>query len=95
MNTVLEQKRRQKTPTIVAEYDAAADAKRRICLRGTKSKYFRVRVLSDGSVLLQPQVLAPRDSISPRVLKMIDAAAENLKKGQASPPIDLTPFQET
>jgi hypothetical protein len=94
MKAALERKRRKKTPTIVAEYDAAADAKRRICLRSTKSKYFHVRVLSDGAVLLRLQVLAPRESISPRVLKMIDAAAENLKKGQASPPIDLTPFQE-
>ncbi|MGP8197895.1 MAG: hypothetical protein ACLQU4_00150 [Limisphaerales bacterium] len=94
MNAVLERKRRQRTPTIVAEYDAAADAKRRISLRSTKSKYFRVSVLSDGTVLLQPQVLVRRDSISPRVMKMIDAAAENLKKGHASPPIDLRPFQE-
>ncbi len=94
MNAVLERQRKRKTPTIVAEYDAAADAKRRISLRSTKSKYFRVRVLSDGSVLLQPQLLVPRDSFSPRALKMMDAAAVNLKNGQASPPIDLTPFKE-
>lgn len=94
METVLAPRNRRAPPTIVAEYDAAADAKRRISLRKTKGKYYRVRVLSDGTVYLQPQVLVPRNIVSPRVLKMLDRAAENLKKGRASPPIDLTPFQE-
>jgi len=87
--------RRQKTgPTVVEEYDVAADAKRRISLRHAKAKYFRVRSLSNGSYLLEPRVLVPPHAVSPRVLKMLDQSAENLKKGVASPPIDLTPFQD-
>ena len=79
--------------TVVEEYDVAADAKRRISLRRAKAKYFRVRALSDGSYLLEPRVLVPTHAVSPRVLKMLDKSAENLKKGVASAPIDLTPFR--
>lgn len=34
---------------------------------------------------------SPR-AVSPRVLRMLDKSAANLKKGVASPPIHLTPF---
>lgn len=92
MKTLLEPSKRQTGPTVVEEYDVAADAKRRISLRRAKSKYFRVMALSDGSFLLEPRVLVPPQAVSPRVLRMLDQSAENLKRGVASPPIDLTPF---
>src|SRR5437588_13105970 len=85
---------RKKKPTVVEEYDVAADAKKRISLRRPKTKYFRVTALSNGAYLLEPRVLVPLHSVSARVLKMLDQSAENLKKGIASPPIDLTPFVE-
>jgi sulfite reductase beta subunit-like hemoprotein len=93
MTTVLESRKKKPSRTVVEEYDVAADAKRRISLRHAKTKYFRVRSLSDGSFLLEPRVLVPPGAISSRVLKMLDQSAENLKKGVASPPVDLTPFQ--
>jgi hypothetical protein len=89
---MLESRKQNTGPTVVKEYDVAADAKNRISLRRAKAKYFRVRCLSNGSFLLEPRVLVPRQSVSARVLKMLDKSAENLKKGVASPPIDLTPF---
>ena len=92
MKTSLEPRKRKASPTIVEEYDVAADAKRRISLRRAKAKYFRGMALSDGSFLLEPRVLVPPQAVSSRVLKMLDQSAENLKKGAASPPIDLTPF---
>ncbi len=93
--TTLQAPRKQKTgPTVVDEYDVAADAKRRISLRHAKTKYYRVRALSNGSFLLEPRVLVPPQTLSPRVLKMLDQSAENLKKGVASPQIDLTPFRQ-
>ncbi len=92
MPTVLEQK--NKKPTVVEEYDVAADAKKRISLRRPKTKYFRVLALSNGSYLLEPRVLVPPQVVPARVLKMLDQSAENLKKGITSPPIDLTPFRE-
>jgi hypothetical protein len=79
--------------TVLEEYDIAADAKKRISLRRAKAKYYRVRALSDGSFLLEPRVLVPPHAISQRVLRMLDKSAKNLKKGRASPPIDLTPFE--
>ena len=94
MITVLEPRKRKTGPTIVEEYDVAADAKRRISLRRAKAKYFRVRALSNGAFLLEPRVLVPPRAVSPRVLKMLDQSAENMKKGVASPPIDLTPFRQ-
>jgi hypothetical protein len=78
----------------VEEYDVAADAKKRISLRHSKTKYFRVRSLSNGSFLLEPRVLVPPKAISARVMKMLDQSAENLKKGVGSPPVDLTPFRK-
>jgi hypothetical protein len=85
--------RKKQNPTVVEEYDVAADAKKRIRLRRPKTKYFRVRALSNGAYLLEPRVLVSPHALSARVLKMLDQSAENLKKGLASPPIDLTPFR--
>jgi hypothetical protein len=92
MPTTLETKKKKSGPTIVEEYDVAADAKKRISLRRAKTKYFRVRCLSNGSFLLEPRVLVSPQAVSARVQKTLDQSAQNLKKGVASPPIDLTPF---
>jgi hypothetical protein len=92
MATVLERKKVKRGPTVVEQYDIAADAKRRVSLRHAKAKYFRVMALSNGSFLLEPRVLVPPRAVSARVLKMLDQSAANLKKRMASPPIDLTPF---
>jgi hypothetical protein len=94
MATLTESKKQKSRVAVLEEYDVAADAKRRISLRRAKAKYFRVKALSNGSFLLEPRVLVPPQAVSPRVLRMLDQSAENLKKGLASPPIDLTPFRE-
>lgn len=78
--------------TVIKRYDVAADAKKRISLRGAKTKYFRVQELSNGSFLLEPQVLMPLDKVSARSLKTLEASVANLKKGTVSPPIDLSQF---
>lgn len=82
----------RKGVSVVQDYDAAADVKNRISLRGAKVKYFHVKVLSDGGYLLEPRVLVPPDAIPARTLKMLDRSVAQLKRGQASAPIDLTPF---
>jgi hypothetical protein len=81
-------------PTIVENYDVAADAKKRISLRSAKTKYFHVKVLSNGCFYLEPRVLVPLQAISARSLKMLGKSAANLKKGRASAPIDLSAFVE-
>ena len=87
--------RKANRPTVIEDYDVAADAKKRINLRNAKTKYFHVKALSNGCYILEPRVLVPPHAISTRSLKMLDKSVANLKKGLASPPIDLTAFLET
>lgn len=92
----LTRKRQSQTepPTVVRLYDVAADTKNRISLRGTRTKYFHVKALSNGCFLLEPRVLVPPQAVSARTRKMLDRAAANLKKGLVSDPIDLSAFTE-
>jgi hypothetical protein len=78
--------------TVVADYDVAADAKKRISLRNPTTKYFHVKALSNGCFLLEPRVLVSPDAIPARTRKMLEQSVSNLKRGVVSPPIDLTPF---
>ena len=80
--------------TVVEQYDVAADAKKRISLRNATTKYFNIKALSNGCYLLEPRVLVSPQALPPRVRKMLDQSVASLKKGLASPPIDLTPFLE-
>jgi len=79
---------------VIERHDVAADAKKRISLRNAKTKYFHVKALSNGCYLLEPRVLVLPQAVPARTLKMLDQSVASLKKGLASPPIDLTPFQE-
>ena len=78
--------------SVVDRYDVAADAKKRVSLRGAKTKYFHVKALSNGCYLLEPRVLVPPRAISSRSLKMLEKSVSNLKKGRVSAPIDLSVF---
>jgi hypothetical protein len=80
--------------SVVEQYDTSADSKKRISLRGAQAKYFHVKALSNGSYLLEPRVLVPRDAVPARTLKMLEQSVGNLKKGKVSAPIDLTAFTE-
>ena len=80
--------------SVVEQYDTSADSKKRISLRGAQAKYFHVKALSNGSYLLEPRVLVPRNAVPPRTLKMLEQSVANLKKGKVSAPIDLTAFAE-
>jgi hypothetical protein len=87
-------KKQNSSITIIEQYDVAADAKRRINLRGARTKYFHVKALSNGCYVLEPRVLAHPDAISARSLKMLDKSVAGLKKGVASPPAELSEFLE-
>jgi len=80
--------------TVIEHYDVAADAKKRISLRNDKTKYFHVKALSNGCYLLEPRVLVPPEVVPARTLKILAQSVTSLKKGLASPPIDLKPFLE-
>ena len=88
------QRRKKHAPTVVEQYDVAADAKKRISLRKASTKYFHVKAFSNGCFLLEPRVLVPPQPISARSLKMLEKSAASLKKGLASAPIDLSAFIE-
>jgi len=90
----LERPRRRGNVAVIQQYDVTADAKKRISLRGDTTKYYHVKVLSNGAFMLEPRVLVPPHAISARTLKMLDQSAANLKKGLASEPIDLSQFME-
>jgi hypothetical protein len=78
--------------TVVKEYDAHLDVKKRITLRGVDSEYYAVRMFDDGHIVLEPRVLVPPDAISRRTLRMMDKAMQNMKKGIVSEPIDLDKY---
>ena len=90
----LERRNRKSGITVVKDYDVAADDKKRISLRGSKTKYFHVKALSNGCFLLEPRVLVPPQAVSARSLKMLDKSVASLKKGLASAPVDLSAFME-
>ncbi|MCH8487469.1 MAG: hypothetical protein LAT75_11435 [Candidatus Cyclonatronum sp.] len=75
-------------PTI-KEYDARLDSKKRLTLRGAKTMYYRVREKEDGTIELSPRVLVHPEAISQKTLTMIDKSIDQLKKGNASGPVDL------
>ena len=90
----LKRPRQRSGMAVLQQYDVAADAKKRISLRGATAKYFHVKAYSNGAFMLEPRVLVPPDAISARTLKMLDHSAANLKKGLASEPVDLSLFTE-
>jgi len=90
--TTIQQRKLTSDLTVVADYDVAADAKKRISLRNATTKYFHVKALSNGSFLLEPRVLVAPDTLPARTRKMLEQSVTNLKSGVVSAPIDLTPF---
>ncbi len=78
----------------VKEYDAKMDAKKRITLRGSIYDYYHVIEFPNGRIELEPRVLVEPFEISEDTLRMIDSSMDNLKKGKASKPIDLSSFAD-
>jgi len=75
--------------TVIKEFDAHLDMKKRITLRGASAEYFAVRMFNDGRIMLEPRVLVPPEAVSKKTLRMLDRAAMNFKKSKVSEPIDL------
>ena len=81
------------TTSVLNQYTAHLDTKKRLTIRGALAEFFAVKVFSDGHVLLEPRVLVDPDTISKRTLRMMDQSATNLKKRTATPAIDLKKYQ--
>ena len=81
------------TTSVLTQYTAHLDAKKRLTIRGALAEFFAVKVFADGHVMLEPRVLVDPDTISKRTLRMMDQSAANLKKRQASPAVDLKKYR--
>lgn len=92
--STLERRKQKSGITVVERYDVAADDKKRISLRGARTKYFHVKALSNGCYVLEPRVLVPPHAVSTRSLKMLHKSVASLKKGLASAVVDLSAFTE-
>ena len=93
MNTLtINQCDQKRKSAVIGQYDTTSDAKNRISLRGSKSKYFHVKAFSNGCYILEPRLLIKPTDISDRTLKMLEQSVSHFKRGMASPPIDLSAF---
>ena len=75
--------------TIEKEYVVHLDTKNRFTLRGAKTKFYRVKVLKDGHLILFPQKLVPASKISKSTLRQITRSVGNLKRGKVGEAIDV------
>ena len=80
--------------SIIREYDARLDAKRRITLRNILFEYYHVSEYDDGRILLEPRELTAPFQVSANTLAMMDEAVRNLKAGKVSDKLDLSEFAE-
>ena len=78
--------------TIVKRYDAKLDNKKRLTIRGANFDFYNVQEFNDGTLVLKPRVLIDPNEISENSLRMMDKSIENLKKGNASSPIDVEKY---
>ena len=80
--------------SVIREYDAKLDSKKRLTLREAGYEYYHVSVLPDQRIVLEPRVLATPFEVSANTLKMMDSSVENLRNGQVSAALDLSEFEE-
>lgn len=78
--------------TLLREYDAHVDSKKRLTLRSALYEYYHVSELADGRIVLEPRELTVPFSVSANTLKMMDTAVENFKAGKVTEEIDLSEF---
>lgn len=76
------------------EYDAKIDSKKRLTIRGARTRHYHVTEYEDGTVELSPRELIHPDEISRRTLQMMDRAMEHLQKGEVSEPVDMDALQD-
>ena len=80
--------------TMIREYDAKLDSKRRLTLQSRGFEYYHVREMADGTIVLEPQERTVPFQISANTLAMMDASVQNMKDGTVSAPIDLSEFED-
>ena len=76
--------------TIVKQYDAKVDSKKRITLRDAKYDYYSVTTYDDGSVSLEPKILVSNKTISTeQILKTVEMIRKQaIENGTANMTLD-------
>ena len=80
--------------SIMKDYVAYLDNKKRITLRGVTYQYYNVKEYGNGFIILEPRELSVPKSISSRTLADMDRAVSNFKRGDVSSAIDLSDFSK-
>ncbi len=80
--------------SVVKEYDARIDLKKRVTIRGAHYDHYHVTEFADGKIMLEPRELVIPFEVSRRTLAMMDAAMANYRTGGASVPVDLSAFAD-
>ena len=80
--------------SVIREYDAKLDSKKRLTLREARYEYYHVSVLPDQRIVLEPRVLTTPFEVSSNTLKMMDDSVDNMNRGKVSPALDLSEFKE-
>jgi hypothetical protein len=78
----------------IKEYDAKLDSKKRLTIRGARTKYYHVTEKKDGTIELSPRELVHPDKVSKRTLEMIDKAINKFKAGEVSEPVNLDELEK-
>lgn len=78
----------------IKEYDARLDAKKRLTVRGARTRYYHVTEYEDGTVTMSPRTLIHPDEISRRTLDMMDKVVQNMDKGEVSKPVDMQELEK-
>ena len=78
--------------SIIKQYDAKLDEKKRLTIRGSKFDFYHVEEFNDGTLVLKPRVLVDPNELSENTLRMMDKSIENLKKGKVSKPVNLDKY---
>ena len=79
--------------TIIKEYDAKLDEKKRVTLRDVSHSYYNVKVFKTGRVILDPRILVDPELIPASTRKIIETSAKNFKKGKVSKPTNLKKYK--
>ena len=80
--------------SVIREYDAKLDAKKRLTLRSVLFEYYHVSEYDDGRIILEPRELVAPFQVSANTLAMMDESIRNLKAGKVSDAADLSEFAE-
>ena len=79
---------------VVNEYDAKLDSKKRLTIRGARTKFYHVTEREDGTIELSPRELVHPDEVSKRTLEMVEKAIDNFQSGEASEPVNLDELEK-